>query len=1454
MFTSASAAPAAATLPLFLPQAPPDKVSGLIHAATLLAQLLGQGRAVDSRALRSAMETAFCGSDAEGAWIWKDAYDALEAAQVLFLRKFGMAMRTRAGSAAAMLEMLTRLAGRLASQIRRSEESEHFQQFSTPLALGFAAAEAAMLTPADLVLEPSAGTGMLAIFGELAKARLALNEIAETRGGLLGRLFRDASVTRHNAEQIHDRLDPVVQPSVVLMNPPFSASPHVEGRFTEAAIRHLSSALARLADGGRLVAITGRNVGPDQPAWRDSFVRLQEKGRVVFTAPIAGQAYVRHGTTTETRLTVIDRVPADDPGAFPSSPGMAADAAQLLAWVSGLVPPRPVLAAPSPLLAPTMFPRPAAAARVKGAPPQLTLVKRPATMPDVAEISYETREWTPDPSARLTACLYEGYALQTIHIPGAASHPTTLVQSAAMAAVAPPRPSYRPHLPPRLTTAGILSDAQLESVIYAGEAHIGHLAGSYTVDETYDLVSAAPADATNAVRFRRGWFLGDGTGAGKGRQVAAIILDNWLKGRRRAVWISKSDKLIEDAERDWTAIGGYRSDIVSLSRFRQGAAITLDEGVLFTTYATLRTQAKGDKSSRVQQIIDWLGRDFDGVVVFDEAHAMANAAGDKGERGEKKPSQQGQAGLRLQHALHDARILYVSATGATTVQNLAYAARLGLWGTGDFPFATRADFVAAMEQGGVAAMEVLARDLKALGLYAARSLSFEGIEYEIVEHQLTAEQIRIYDAYADAFQIIHRNLNEALKAANITGEGGNTYNRNAKAAARSAFEVNKQRFFNHLLTAMKCPTLIAAIARDLDQGHAIVLQVVSTNEALLDRRLAEIPVSEWGDLSIDITPREYVLDYLSHSFPTQLFELYTDDEQNICSRPAYDADGNPVISREAVERRDNMIEHLASLPPVQGALDQILHRFGTDLVAEVTGRTRRIVKRHDRLCVETRPASANFAETAAFMDDDKRILVFSDAGGTGRSYHADLACKNQRQRIHYLLEPGWRADAAIQGLGRSNRTNQKQPPVFRPVATDVKGEKRFLSTIARRLDTLGAITRGQRQTGGQGLFRADDNLESPYAKAALRQFYQLLYAGKIDGCSLTDFQDRTGLDLTDQDGSLREELPPITQFLNRVLALRIDLQNTLFAAFEQLLEARLEAAIASGTYDIGVETLIAESFHIKERRTVCTYAATGAETRCFNVLRKDRNRPLSLAEALALRADGGRLVINEQSRRAALQLHAASLMDDDGNVSIRTRLVRPMARETMTVEHFERSNWRKATREEFSPLWEAECVRIPEFSESAFHVVTGLLLPVWDRLPSANMRVYRFETDERERVIGRLVTPEELDRFYHSLGVNGAPALSPADAWGAVIDRGAVLDLAADFEVRRAVVMGAHRVELTGFSDGAVPHLKALGLVSEIINWRLRLFIPATDDRGPPILGAILQRHPLLGVRARAGA
>ncbi|OWK21422.1 hypothetical protein AJ88_23365 [Mesorhizobium amorphae CCBAU 01583] len=264
----------------------------------------------------------------------------------------------------------------------------------------------------------------------------------------------------------------------------------------------------------------------------------------------------------------------------------------------------------------------------------------------IVELAYEIREASDHTRGNLTDGIYEPYQLQAMSIPGAKPHPDKLVESTAMASVAPPRPSYRPHLPEHVIEQGILSEAQLESVIYAGEAHAGYLAGFWTVDKSWDNVHAASKETAGAVRFRRGWFLGDGTGAGKGRQVAGILVDNWLKGRRRHLWISKSD-LIWDSQRDWSALGQEKLLVTPLSRFRQGTPIRLAEGVLFTTFATLRSDEREGKRSRVQQIVDWLGEDFDGVIIFDEGHAMANAAGGKTERGDKAGSQQGRAGLRL---------------------------------------------------------------------------------------------------------------------------------------------------------------------------------------------------------------------------------------------------------------------------------------------------------------------------------------------------------------------------------------------------------------------------------------------------------------------------------------------------------------------------------------------------------------------------------------------------------------------------------------------------------------------------------------------------------------------------------------------------------------------------------------------------------------------------------------
>ncbi|WP_352486275.1 hypothetical protein [Mesorhizobium sp. M0051] len=93
-----------------------------IHqAGTLVLPFLEHGKPVTTAALRTAMTTSFGGSDAQGSWVWKDAYEALETAQVLFLRRFGPPILSRSTTPRATLAMMKRIAELLPTHTRRSE-------------------------------------------------------------------------------------------------------------------------------------------------------------------------------------------------------------------------------------------------------------------------------------------------------------------------------------------------------------------------------------------------------------------------------------------------------------------------------------------------------------------------------------------------------------------------------------------------------------------------------------------------------------------------------------------------------------------------------------------------------------------------------------------------------------------------------------------------------------------------------------------------------------------------------------------------------------------------------------------------------------------------------------------------------------------------------------------------------------------------------------------------------------------------------------------------------------------------------------------------------------------------------------------------------------------------------------------------------------------------------------
>src|SRR5271166_5334440 len=142
-----------------------------------------------------------------------------------------------------------------------------------------------------------------------------------------------------NAEQIDDFLPEDIAPTAVLMNPPFSMTPHVDGASLLAGFRHVSSALARLVPKGRLVALLSDRFDPSSPRFADSFACLTEHSRLVFHATIDGALYQRHGTTTATRLLVLDKEPAAN-SAIPASSGHATELTMLFRFVDEGVPPR----------------------------------------------------------------------------------------------------------------------------------------------------------------------------------------------------------------------------------------------------------------------------------------------------------------------------------------------------------------------------------------------------------------------------------------------------------------------------------------------------------------------------------------------------------------------------------------------------------------------------------------------------------------------------------------------------------------------------------------------------------------------------------------------------------------------------------------------------------------------------------------------------------------------------------------------------------------------------------------------------------------------------------------------------------------------------------------------------------------------------------------------------------
>lgn len=124
-------------------------------------------------------------------------------------------------------------------------------------------------------------------------------------------------------------------------------------------------------------------------------------------------------------------------------------------------------------------------------------------------------------------------------------------------------------------------------------------------------------------------------------------------------------------------------------------------------------------------------------------------------------------------------------------------------------------------------------------------------------------------------------------------------------------------------------------------------------------------------------------------------------------------------------------------------------------------------------------------QRAEFQSGKKLVAIISEAASSGVSLHADLRVRNQRRRLHITLELPWSAESTTQQFGRSNRANQVTPPHYILPVSDCGGERRFVSTVASRLESMGAITQGDRNAKGT-VDLAAFNMEGKAGAEALR--------------------------------------------------------------------------------------------------------------------------------------------------------------------------------------------------------------------------------------------------------------------------------------------------------------------------------------------------------------------------------
>ncbi|XP_051794819.1 protein strawberry notch homolog 1 isoform X2 [Acanthochromis polyacanthus] len=522
-----------------------------------------------------------------------------------------------------------------------------------------------------------------------------------------------------------------------------------------------------------------------------------------------------------------------------------------------------------------------------------------------------------------------------------------------------------------------------------------------------------------------------------------------------------------------------------------------------------------------------------------------------------------------------------------------------------------------------------------------------------------------------------------------------------------------------------------------------------------------------------------------------------------------------LTSQDAVEHAQKMkrdlleqLEKLAEdLPP--NTLDELIDELGgPDNVAEMTGRKGRVVSNDDgSITYESRseldvPVEIlNLTEKQRFMDGEKNISIISEAASSGISLQADRRVKNQRRRVHMTLELPWSADRAIQQFGRTHRSNQVTAPEYVFLISELAGEQRFASIVAKRLESLGALTHGDRRaTETRDLSRF--NFDNKYGRNALEivmksivkldaplvsppsdfkgDFFKEIQSGLI-GVGLINVEDRSGTLSLDKDYN------NMGKFLNRILGMEVQQQNALFQYFSDTLAAVIQEAKKNGRYDMGILDLGSGDEKVKKvdcRKFLTPGYTTSGHVELYTV---SVERGMSWEEATHAWAeqngsDDGFYVQMRNNKKTAILVKEV-------NTKKRLFLVyRPNTGRQLKLETYAdiKKKFKKVLSEDAKQHWTDQYQSSAKICSHAFwrgnckkasvglqcevglrcrtyYVLCGSVLSVWNELEevltpvsgtNVKVQIVRLRTEDGQRIVGLIIPANCVSPLINKLSTS----------------------------------------------------------------------------------------------------